>query len=201
MEQIRRLLIASWDLIGPHDQLRLVDSAPIPVCTYKRASRNINFAGPEYFGKMYTRAARLFGLRLHLNVSAEQVVGSWLLAPAVYHDSQLLWPLYEEQRHLVVLGDGAYVSPLAQSRLLSKREIKLYAPPRRDTKHPWPTEFKQVVLQVRWRVETTISVLSTVFKVEQVGSRSTDGLVVRVSTRILAYTLCFITNFILDGAN
>lgn len=200
MEQIRRLLVATWGLISPDDQLALVDSAPIPVCTYKRSSRNTNFVGPEYFGKMYTRAARLFGLRLHLNVSAEQVVASWLLAPASHHDSQLMWPLFEEQQQLVILGDGAYVSPIEHSRLLSKREIKVYAPPRRDSQHPWPSEFKQLAMKVRRRVETAISVLSSVFKVEQIGSRSTDGLVTRVSTRILAYTLCFITNLILDGA-
>jgi hypothetical protein len=101
-------------LISPEDELRLVDSAPIPVCTYKRASRNTNFAGPEYFGKMYTRAARLFGLRWHLAVTADQVVGNWLLAPAPYHDSQLMWPLFlfDEQGRLVVFGDGAYVSPI-----------------------------------------------------------------------------------------
>ncbi len=201
IEQIRRLLTFSWGLISPDDELRLVDSAPVPVCTYKRARQNANFSGPEYFGKMYTRAARLFGFRLHLSVTAEQVVGNWLLAPAAYHDSQLMWPLFDEQGQLVLLGDGAYISPIEYSRLALKRDIKVYAPPRRDSRQPWPSEFKQVVLKLRRRVETSLSVLSTVFKIEQVGSRSSDGLIVRVATRILAYTLCFITNFILDGAN
>ena len=201
IEQIRRWLTFSWGLIQPDDELRLVDSAPVPVCTYKRARQNSNFAGSEYFGKMYTRAARLFGFRLHLSVTADQVVGSWLLAPAAHHDSQLMWPLFDDQHHLMLLADGAYISPLEQSRLAVKRGIKVYAPPRRDSKQPWPKEFKQIAMKLRRRVETSLSVLSTVFKVEQVGSRSSDGLVTRVATRILAYTLCFITNFILDGAN
>jgi hypothetical protein len=34
MEQIRQYLIQTWHLIDPDDVCRLIDNAPIPVCTY-----------------------------------------------------------------------------------------------------------------------------------------------------------------------
>jgi hypothetical protein len=49
IEQIRPYLTYEWGLIDPDDGYRLIDSAPIPVCTYARASRNQTVAGPESF--------------------------------------------------------------------------------------------------------------------------------------------------------
>ena len=50
---------------------------------------------------------------------------------------------------------------------------------------------------MRRRIETVFSVLSTVFHIEQPGSHSLAGLVSRLSTRLLAYNLCFIMGPIL----
>src|SRR5688572_20433318 len=61
MEQLRRYLTQSWGLISPEDRTRLLDSAPISVCTYTRAKDNRTLAGAAYFGVMATRKAKLFG--------------------------------------------------------------------------------------------------------------------------------------------
>jgi hypothetical protein len=134
MEQIRRLLSARWQLIDPDDALRITDSAPVVVCTYKRARSNANFSGPEYFGKALSKAARIFGFRLHASISDNQMVGQWLLAPAAHHDSQLVWPLFCDESDLTILGDGAYISPVENARLKTKRNNKVIAPPRKDAR-------------------------------------------------------------------
>jgi hypothetical protein len=200
MEQLRRYLSLNWGLIEPTDELRIIDSAPVPVCTYKRANRNTNFVGTQYFGKMYSQAGLLCGFRLHLTVSDQQQIDNWLLAPAAHHDTQLLWSLSEEQLGLWMLGDGAYKSPIEHAKLRDKRAHRVFAPPRRDSKMQWPKPFNKLFKRLRKRVESVLSVLSTVFKVKTPGSRSSDGLVARTATRILAYSLCFITNAILAGA-
>jgi len=55
------------------------------------------------------------------------------------------------------------------------------------------TLFKQLASRLRHRIETAFSVLVKVFNIEHPGSRSLTGLIARTATRILAYTLCFIT--------
>jgi hypothetical protein len=198
IEQIRRYLNASWGLIASDDALRIVDSAPIPVCTYMRASRNQTVCGNEYFSVMTTRGAKLFGLRLSITVNSDQVVDQWLLAPAGPHDNKVMGTFFSEMSDLFVLGDGAYHDPGEAQRLLHSRNITLQALPRKDATCPLPKMFRQWASRMRRRVETAFSVLVTVFGIEKLGSRSLSGLIARVATRLLAYNLCFITSFLLS---
>lgn len=200
-EQIRRVLMMQWGLLEEGDTCRLTDSAPIPVCTYTRAkqSRTIEQTGQErtlYFGHMPSRKASLFGFRLHLDTSFDQVVDSWLMAPASVHDSQVT-ALHEGEDvpGLMKLSDGACNNPGWREAMRHKHgaDVRVWALPRRDTRTPWPAEFRKLVGKVRRRVESALSVLCTVFNIEQPRSRSLSGLVARVATRVLAYTLCFIT--------
>ena len=200
-EQIRRALIIRWGLLEEGDTCRLADSAPIPLCTYTRAklNRTIEKAGQDrrlYFGHMPSRKAALFGFRLHVGTSLDQVVDNWLLAPASMHDSQVTG-LYEGEAlpGLVMLGDGAFNNPGWREALRHKHgaHVQIWALPRQDSRTPWPSEFRKLVAKVRRRVESALSVLCTVFNIEQPRSRSLTGLVSRVATRMLAYTLCFIT--------
>jgi len=205
-EQVRRVLLAQWGLLeneqGEYVTQRINDSAPIPVCTYGRAkeSRTIEqtWAPRElFFGWSASRKAKVFGFRLHLDTTTDKVVDSWMLAPACMHDSQSLGGLHEgeELYELAMLADGAFNNPswLASIHHKHNSTVRLWALPRRDTRKPWPQQFRAFIALVRWRIEAALSVLSTVFAIEQPASRSLTGLVSRVSTRILAYTLCFIT--------
>ena len=56
----------------------------------------------------------------------------------------------------------------------------------------WPKELRRQVNRVRRQIESALSVLSTVFHVQQLGARSLSGLAVRVASRILAYTISFV---------
>jgi hypothetical protein len=200
-EQVRGVLIGQWGLIAQDDAVRLTDTAPIPVCTYTRAKLNktIIQTGHErrlYFGYTPSRKAPLFGFKLQVGTSLGQVVDEWVLAPASMHDSQLTG-LYEGEQlvGLKLLGDGAFNNPGWQAAMRHKHgsDVQVWALPRCDSRKPWPVEFRKVVAKLRRRVETALSVLQSVFNIEQPRSRSLLGLVSRVATRVLAYTLCFIT--------
>jgi Transposase DDE domain len=192
IEQIRHYLTYAWGLIDPDDAYRLIDSAPIPVCTYARASRNQTVAGPEYFSVMACRKAKLFGLRLHLTATGDQVVDQWLLAPAAPRDSKVMAAVFEGAQDLVAFGDGAFHDPVEMARLRECRNIQVWATPRKDARHPWPDEFRQLATRLRRRIETALSVLVTVFNIEHPTSRSLSGLIARAATRLLAYNLSFI---------
>lgn len=187
IEGIRRAL--SDLLIAPDDPWRLIDSAPIPVCTYKRSRHCATLAGPEYYSVMPTRGAKLFGLRLHLTTTFTHVIDHWLLVPAAPRDSKMADVVLEDATNLAVIGDNAFRDPTVCAHLREARGLRLIAPPRPYDKVAWPKDLRRQVNRVRRHIESTISVLSTVFHVQQLGSRSISGLVVRVASRILAYTL------------
>lgn len=210
-EQVRQVLLVQWGLLedrqGQSTTERLTDSAPVAVCTYTRAKLNrtieqTNNPRDLYFGVCPSKKSKLFGFRLHIDTSTEQVVDRWLLAPASMHDSNALTGMYEGRsvQNLTILGDGAFNNPGWLCSMRHKHGddgdcscIRLWAVPRKDSRSPWPVEFRRLVTKMRRRVETAFAVLSTVFSVEQPASRSLSGLVSRVATRILAYTLAFIT--------
>lgn len=198
IDQVRQVITRQLGLITADDHDRLIDSAPIPVATYQRAGANRTVNGSEYFGVMSSRRAKLFGFRLHLTTTTQGVVDTWVLAPAAIHDSQVLPAVLEDATQRVVLGDGAYHNPAA-APVLAARQVIVHAPPRRDsrTRTPWPDDLRRWVGKVRRRIETALSVLTTVFNIECVHARSLRGLVCRISTRILAYTLSFITGALL----
>lgn len=192
-DAIRREVITLFGLLNPHDRVRLLDSAPLPACTYTRGKDNQTFAGSEFFGVCSSKGTKFFGMRLHITTTVDMLVDEWLLVPASMHDSQAVPAILQDAADLRIYADGAFNNPLAMLVLGRKRGIELYAVPRRDSRKPWPAQFRALVSKTRRRVETTLSVLSTVFNIERLGSRSLDGFVSRVATRLLAHTLCFIT--------
>lgn len=198
IEQIRQQVTRQYGLITADERDRLIDSAPIPVATYQRASANRTVTGSEYFGVMNNRRAKLFGFRLHLTTTTRGVVDTWLLAPAAIHDSQVMPAVLDTATQQVVLGDGAYHNPAA-APVLAARQVVVHAPPRRDSRKraPWPDDLRRWVGKVRRRIETALSVLTTVFNVECPHARSLRGLVCRISTRLLAYHLSFVTGMLL----
>ncbi len=192
MEAIRQRCAAR--LISADDPLRLVDSAPVPLCTYTRGWSCASASGPEYASVIPARRARLFGLRLYLTTTDQQIVDRWMLAPAAHKEGKLTPALLEDVANLWVLGDNAYHDPGASDWLKRQRNITLTAMQRRDTRQPrWPAALRRWLNRLRRRIESALSVLSTVFFIETPGSRSLAGLVARTATRILAYTLSFLT--------
>ncbi|MDW8214586.1 MAG: IS982 family transposase [Roseiflexaceae bacterium] len=196
IDQIRQVITQQYGGVSGADPDRLADSAPIPVATYQRARANRTVTGSAYFGVMNRRRAKLFGFRLHLTTTTHGVVDAWVLAPAAIHDSQALPALVEDAACQALLGDGAYHNPTA-APVLAARQVA--APPRRDSRkrEPWPAELRRWVGKVRRRIETALSVLTVVFNIECPHARSLQGLVCRISTRLLAYNLCFITGALL----
>jgi hypothetical protein len=195
IEQLRRYLSHRWGLLDPDDHLRIGDSAPIPVCTYTRAKQNSTLQGDQYFGVMPSRKAKLFGLRLQVTATTDQVVDEWWLVPAATHDSKA--GMGEGVDDQILLADGAYHDPLTGTVQRARHNVDVWAVPRQDSRTPWPAPFRAWVTRLRRRIETVLSVLVTVFDLERPGSRSLDGLFARIATRMLAYTMCFITRALL----
>ena len=127
------------------------------------------------------------------------MVDDWLLAPASLHDSTPMGAVFEHAHDLLVLGDGAFHSPALEPILHEKHGVEVLAPPRRDsrTRAPWSKAKRRFLGRVRRKIETAFSVLQSVFHIEQPNARSLRGVICRISTRLLAYNLCFVTGSLL----
>jgi hypothetical protein len=200
-EQIRQEITRTFSLIDAQDRFRLLDSAPIPVCTYGRAGRNHTLVGSEYFGVMPNRKAKLYGLRLYALITPQQVVERWLLAPASRRDCKIMPAILEDCSGLTIFSDNAFSDPIEAERLAKHQDITVLATPAKNVHQPWPKEFRQWANRFRRRIESAFGTLATVFGIEQPGARSLSGLTARLATRLLAYTLCFITGPLLAQLN
>jgi hypothetical protein len=173
------------------DPVRLADSAPVTLMTYTRGARCKSVVGSQYFGVVTSKKAKVFGLRLHMTVTADQQIDEWLLAPASIPDPQVLDALVLDNRDLVIIGDKIYNDAGLEDRLWRKRRILLLPLRKKNQKNQWPKEVQRALGRVRHRVETVYSTLTTVFNAGRPRGRSLAGHVVRIATCILAYTLSY----------
>jgi hypothetical protein len=196
----RRELIAVIEVIrkdlrdqklNAEDSVRLVDSAPVTLMTYTRGSRCRSVVGDQYFGVVTSKKGKVFGLRLHVTATVDQLIDEWVLAPASAYDSKVLDALVQDCRDLIITGDKAYNDAELEKRLWHKRRILLLPLRRRNQHTQWPDDVRRALGRIRHRVETVFSVLTTAFNINRPRGRSLPGHVVRIATCILAHTLSF----------
>lgn len=198
MEAIRCYLRDRWREQHPLQKavahLRLVDSAPIPMCTYTRGSRcqsvDIDWRD-EFFGVCPSKKMKFFGSRCHLLTTLDQMIDTWLLAPGSYEDRKPLIALLEGRQRLGIIGDKGYISADLEDRLWELDEHLLLALKRKNQEDQWPVGIQKILGQLRHNIETAFSVLTTVFNFEKPGSRSRAGFITRVTSKILAHTVSF----------
>lgn len=173
------------------DPVRLVDSAPVTLMTYTRGSRCKSVIGSQFFGVVTSKKGKIFGLRLHVSVTVEQLIDQWLLAPASIPDPQVLDELVLDCRDLTLIGDKIYNDTELEERLWRKRRITLLPLRKDNQKKQWPGDIQRLLGRLRHRVETVFSTLTPTFNVQRPRGRTLAGHVVRIATCILAHTLSF----------
>jgi hypothetical protein len=121
----------------------------------------------------------------------DQMIDTWLLAPGSYDDRKPMVALLENRQGLGLIGDKGYVSQDLGERLWDEGEHLLLALKKDNQKERWPSGIQKILGYLRHRVETTFSILTTVFNFERPKSRSLSGLINRTTTKILAHTMSF----------
>ena len=182
-------------LIPSEDRVRVMDSAPIPVCTYTRSGECATISGPEYASVMTSKRAKLYGFRFYATASTDQVIDQWMLAPAAPNEGKLMPEFLEACRDLFIVADNGFHTPTEIEWLQETRNIQVLALRRSNDKKRLPASMRRLLNRLRRRIETVFSVMTTAFNLETPGARSLGGLLCRVTTTVLAYNLSFLTNF------
>ncbi len=175
-------------------RIRLVDSAPVILTSRGRGGRTPTIEPEnraEWFGVCTSQHFKFFGGRVHVTVNLDQMIDEWVLAPGSYPDGKVLPALCEPDFNLIYIGDKGYVDEDLASQLWDDAQHLLLTLKRDNQHEQWPAGVQRILGRLRHRVETALSVLTSVFHLRLPHSRSFDGFVARVTTKILAYTISF----------
>ena len=178
-----------WDrlvaLTRRDSRLSIVDSFPVPVCRFARATFCQRFADVAAYGRDEVARQTFYGLRAHVRVEWPGVVVACDLAPGNVHDLAMVEEVSADAAG-TVLGDRAYWSPKTRERL-AEQGVGLLAPyqsKRRDPA-PWPWW----LTQIRRRIETVFGQFVGRLNAKRVWARDRWHLTSRWYRRLCAHTL------------
>ena len=193
-ELLRQKLISAFPI--PVSQYFVIDSFPLAVCKFGRARycRSFRGYGADY-GKCPSKKETYLGYKVHAMITLEGYITTFEITPASTDDREGLRDMVDGQSGLVILGDKGYVGDNL-TKEMSDQEICLMALKRSNSKANWPKPVRQLIFQLRRRVETVFSQLSEQLHAERVLAKSFQGLCTRLVNKILAYNLCLALNSI-----
>ena len=113
--------------------------------------------------------------RGHLITTKTGLPVAWTIASANIDDREVLGVMSENQGYPIVLGDKGYVSKALQQELLATENTGLLPTLRRNQKQQYPDDFRKHQVNLRRRIETTISQLTAQFGVSRVRARNQWG--------------------------
>lgn len=178
-----------WQMLSqhiPHDPyLSIIDSFPVPVCRFARATYSRSFREVATYG--YDEVARhiYYGLRAHVRLAWPGVLVDCALAPAHVSDTEGAEELLQGVSGYV-LADRNYWKPELSQRLQSYG-LYLLAPYKsaKHEKQPYP----RYLTHMRYRIETVFGQLVERFHAKRIWARDLWHLTARWMRKFLSHTL------------
>jgi hypothetical protein len=171
----------------PHDpSFAIVDSFPLPVCQFARASRCQRFRGEAAYGKDTLVRQTFYGFRVHVRLEWPGVIVRFGVAPANAHELAAMPALAEETVGTLV-GDRNYWSPKAAAEWQA-HGVELLAPYRSAKRDPHP-HWSAMLSRVRYRIDTVFGQLVERCAVKRVWARDSWHLCSRLLRKVLMHTL------------
>jgi hypothetical protein len=96
----------------------VVDSFPVPVCRFARATRCRRFRGEAAYGKDLVARQTFYGFRVHVRMAWPGLISRLCIAPANVHELSAVPDLTDGTRG-VLIGDRNYWSPALTDELAS----------------------------------------------------------------------------------
>ena len=167
------------------DQLRLVDSTPVPCAASRQTVRRSDLAGHAGYGYCKSHHRYFWGFRLYVLAAPDGLPVAWCLATPKLGEREVVAALLEHERArlrpgLVILGDKGFAGRDFE-QLVAGYGARLLRPDRTDEPHRHGS-------LGRWRqwIESTFDTLKDQLGLERHGGRTLAGVYVRVAQRLLA---------------
>lgn len=174
---------------------RIVDSIPIPVCKFGRATFHRTFKGyGATYGKCPSKKETYLGYKLHMLTTLDGFVTDFVITPANIDDREGVWDLISSYQRITLIGDKGYIGADFAADLKSEKGIDLLPIKRKSSNNQFPKAIRQLIFKLRRRIETSASQLAQQLNIEKVLAKSYWGLITRIKTKLLAYNLCYNIN-------
>jgi hypothetical protein len=167
------------------DQLRLVDSTPVPCAASRETVRRSALAGHAGYGYCKSHHRFFWGFRLYLLAAPDGLPVAWCLATPKLGEREVVAALLDHERSrlrpgLVILADKGFAGRDFE-QLVAAYGASLLRPDRAD-------EPRRHGSLGRWRqwIESTFDTLKDQLGLERHGGRTLAGIWVRVAQRLLA---------------
>lgn len=167
------------------EAVSLIDSFPLPVCRFARATRCRRLREMSAYGFDEMAKQTFFGVRFHLRVALPGVITAFEVEPANIHELTVAEELLKAARGWVI-GDRNYYSPHLGAQL-KQHGLQLLAPFRSRKRERKPFPYRLTCL--RRRIETVIGQLTERFHAKRVWARDAWHFCSRLLRKVLAHTL------------
>ena len=176
------------------DNIRIIDSMPIPVCKFGRAHFSKCFKGEASYGRCASKKETYFGFKFHALTTIDRFLTDYVITPANIDDRSAVWDLCDKYNSISIIGDKGYINKRLTPELKSQRDINLLFPKRGNSKDNYPKEIRQLIFKFRRRIETSFSQLTEQLNLNKVKSKSMLGFITRTSIKVLAHNISFLIN-------
>lgn len=186
----RRLTVVSGQAADP---VQVIDTLPLPVCTYTRSQRDRCFKPAADYGYCAAKDLHYYGFKLGLRISRAGMIIHCPLLPARPHDSQLLDDLIAGFEG-VVPADKGFIDAFRQEELARKRHIELVTPARKNMKTKPPVTLRLTCRRWRKVVETVGSHLTERYNIARTRAHDLWHYQHRLIRKVLSHTVCVFVN-------
>lgn len=176
------------------NNIRIVDSMPIPVCEFGRAHFSKCFKGEASYGRCPSKKQTYFGFKFHALTTIDGFLSDYIITPANVDDRNAVWDLCDKYKSISIIGDKGYVNKRLTPELKVERDINLLFLKRGNSKDNYPKDIRQLIFKARRKIETSFSQLAEQLNLNKVKSKSMLGFITRTSIKVLAHNISFLIN-------
>jgi Transposase DDE domain len=178
------------------DQMRLLDSTPVPCGTSRETAKRSELVGWANYGYCAAHSRFFWGLRLYLLTTPDGIPVAWCLADPKLGEREVAQALLEHaplRLGLLIVADKGFAGREFQNFVRELRAT-LVRPDRRDEARRCGS-----LGWIRQRIESVNDTLKGQLGLEQHGGRTPAGVTVRVAQRLLALTAGVWHNWLIDA--
>ena len=170
------------------DPVQAIDTLPLPICVYTRASRDRCFKLQADYGHCAAKQMDYYGFKLGLRMARSGMITYYPLLPARPHDIQFLEELVENFAGMVP-ADKGFIDALRQALLQERQGVTVITPARKNMTETVPFQLRKVCQRWRKRIETVGSQLTERFAIDRIRVRDLWHYQHRLIRKILAHTV------------